>query len=176
MSASLLSDNVTEIYVGLGSNLRAEQNLTLAISALIRAFGSIETSSVYTTAAMPNSAQREDHHSEPAADYLNMVARFQSDENLEKLKATLRAIEARAGERVAGHCPLDIDVLLYGDLITHENGFDIPRRDIQDYAYVAIPLAELAPDQRHPESGQPFAWYAAQHEHSDQRVTRLEGI
>jgi 2-amino-4-hydroxy-6-hydroxymethyldihydropteridine diphosphokinase len=51
---------------------------------------------------------------------------------------------------------LDIDLLIFDDLIVHDSGLDIPRKDIIDYAYVAIPLSEIAGDQQHPETGESF--------------------
>jgi 2-amino-4-hydroxy-6-hydroxymethyldihydropteridine diphosphokinase len=45
---------------------------------------------------------------------------------------------------------LDLDLLLYGDLIVKDGKLQIPREDIERYAFVLEPLAEIAPTLKHP--------------------------
>ena len=47
---------------------------------------------------------------------------------------------------------LDIDLLLYDQKIIHTNGISIPRDEVEKYAFVLSPLAELAPKLIHPET------------------------
>ena len=69
-------------------------------------------------------------------------------------------IEAEAG-RIRGRKTfdsrvLDIDVVLYGDYDSRNEGFDIPRDEINKYAYVLKPLSDLYPKLTHPVSGESF--------------------
>ncbi len=52
---------------------------------------------------------------------------------------------------------LDIDLLLYGDVVLEEGKLKLPRDEITRYAFVLEPLAEIAPDHKHPVSGQRYA-------------------
>jgi 2-amino-4-hydroxy-6-hydroxymethyldihydropteridine diphosphokinase len=130
---------VPRVYVSIGSNIEREKNIRGAAS------------SVYET------------HAEgfDGDDFYNLAACFDTDEPVEDVRAALLAIEAAHG-RVREHKhhgarTLDIDILLYGDLIRHQPPLDIPRREILQYAFVLAPLAELAPDLAHPETGERFA-------------------
>ena len=68
--------------------------------------------------------------------------------------ATLQAIEARCGR--ARDAPrwaprsMDLDVLLYGDLVCERRGIRLPRPDLLKRAYMLGPLAALAPEVMHP--------------------------
>jgi 2-amino-4-hydroxy-6-hydroxymethyldihydropteridine diphosphokinase len=57
---------------------------------------------------------------------------------------------------------LDIDLLLFGELCINEPPVRVPRKDILEYAFVLKPLADLAPQHRHPATGKTFAehWQA----------------
>ena len=48
---------------------------------------------------------------------------------------------------------MDLDVLLYGDLVLEEPGLKLPRPDLVKRAYMLGPLAELAPEVMHPTAG-----------------------
>ena len=71
--------------------------------------------------------------------------------------ARLHAVEAACGR--ARDAPrwaprsMDLDVLLYGDRVSHEPGLTLPRPDLVRRAYMLGPMAELAPDLRHPTLG-----------------------
>ena len=135
------------VYVSIGSNIERDKNIRAAVRALRSAFPDLRTSSVYESKAEGFDGD----------DFYNLVAAFESDASLEQVCEILTAVEAAQGrERVGprfGPRTLDIDVLLYGELVRHDEKFDIPRRDILAYAHVLGPLAELAPDLRHPEAG-----------------------
>jgi 2-amino-4-hydroxy-6-hydroxymethyldihydropteridine diphosphokinase len=49
--------------------------------------------------------------------------------------------------------PLDIDLLLYNDLVLDDRRVRVPRDDILQYSFVLRPMAELAPQHRHPVTG-----------------------
>lgn len=136
------------VYVSIGSNVQREKNIRAAVRALREHFGAVATSPVYESAAEGFDGD----------DFYNLVAAFDGGLPLATVCERLAAIEAahgrvRSGARF-GPRTLDLDVLLYGDLIRHDERFDIPRRDITVYAHVLRPLAELAPDLGHPETGE----------------------
>jgi 2-amino-4-hydroxy-6-hydroxymethyldihydropteridine diphosphokinase len=60
------------------------------------------------------------------------------------------------GRRFNGRT-LDLDLLLYGDTITDEPGLRLPRPEIGEHAFVLRPLADIAPHERHPLTGQSYA-------------------
>lgn len=135
-----------KVYVGIGSNIDRERNIRAAVDALNSAFQNVELSPVYQTAAEGFSG----------TDFYNLAARFDTEDKLEDLCERLAQIESargrvRSGLRF-GPRTLDIDVLLYGDIIRHDGRFDIPRADILAYGHVLGPLVALAPDLRHPET------------------------
>ncbi|MBI3897599.1 MAG: 2-amino-4-hydroxy-6-hydroxymethyldihydropteridine diphosphokinase [Gammaproteobacteria bacterium] len=139
------------VYVSIGSNVDREKNIRGAIRALRAQFGDVALSPVYETPAEGFTGDN----------FYNLVAAFDSGLSVEQLRDALSTIEAahgrhRGDERYAPRT-LDIDLLLYGDLIRHEHRLDIPRREITQYSYILGPLAELAPALRHPETGERFA-------------------
>ena len=77
---------------------------------------------------------------------------------VETIHAILRKIEDAHGRRRGVDKlrprPLDIDLLLFGDLVCHGDNLDIPREEIVRYAYVLLPLSEIAVKLPQPETEQ----------------------
>ena len=135
------------VYLGLGSNIDPEDNLRLGIRELRRRYGDVEVSKVYRNAAVGFEGD----------DFLNLVAGFESDEEPAEIVQFIEQIHDLAGrergdERFAARA-LDIDLLLYGDLVVDEPPLQLPRADVLEYSFVLRPLAEIAPDLVHPVSG-----------------------
>lgn len=89
-------------------------------------------------------------------DFINAVAALETSLAPRALLEALLAIETRAGRvRGARYGPrtLDLDLLLYGDRELHEPGLDIPHPRLHERAFVLLPLADVAPDQRVPARG-----------------------
>jgi 2-amino-4-hydroxy-6-hydroxymethyldihydropteridine diphosphokinase len=140
---------VPRIWLSLGSNQAREASLRGAVRMLREAFGPLALSAVYESDAVG-------FVGEP---FLNLVAGAETDWPVEAVRQRLRAIEDAHG-RVRGgdkFCPrtLDIDLLTYGDLVRPEA--DLPRDEILRHAFVLGPLAEVAPDERHPVLGRRYA-------------------
>ena len=139
---------MARVYLGLGSNVDPEENLRLGIAELRRRFGELEISGVYRNAAVDFEG----------ADFLNLVVSMNCDNAPADVHAQIEAIHKLAGrEREAvrfASRALDIDLLLYDDLVIADPPVRVPRPDILEYAFVLRPLAELAPDLIHPETGQ----------------------
>ncbi len=136
-----------EVFLSLGSNQGDRlANLEDAVEAL-RAFGSLRRSSWYETRPvdMPD-----------APGFLNGVVCLETLEDPVGLLDGLHGIELRAGrdpEHRDGPRTLDIDILLYGDEVIDRPQLRIPHARMQDRAFVLVPLAELAPQVRHPVLG-----------------------
>ena len=138
---------MVRVYLGLGSNIEPEKHLRLAIQMLGEQFGELVLSNVY--------------RSRPAGfdgdDFLNLVVGFDSVRSPEDIHDFIESVHAVAGRQrgESRFAPrkLDIDLLLYGDLVLHDPPICVPRRDILEYSFVLGPLAEIAPGLRHPESG-----------------------
>ena len=87
---------------------------------------------------------------------------------------TLRAIEdqsnrTRGGARYSSRT-LDLDLLLYDDLIIREGGMNIPRGEILQHAFVLRPLAEIAGDRHHPIERRTFAQLWAEFDNTEQDI------
>ncbi|MCG6938505.1 MAG: 2-amino-4-hydroxy-6-hydroxymethyldihydropteridine diphosphokinase [Gammaproteobacteria bacterium] len=135
------------IYISLGSNINREQNTRAGIRALKRAFGDLILSSVYESEAVGFNGDA----------FYNMVIACETGMPVHDVNRILRGIEDangrdRSGPRFSSRT-LDLDLLLYDDLILDENGLKLPRDEILKNAFVLWPLAEIAPELRHPESG-----------------------
>ncbi len=142
---------MTEAFVSLGSNIEPERHVRAGVAALHQHFGRLRRSAVYESAAVGFAGDN----------FYNLVLAFETDCEVHDLAAVLHRIEAgfgrcRGGPRLAPRT-LDLDLILYGDTVLREGGLELPRPDILRYAFVLRPLAELAPERRHPLSGRSYA-------------------
>lgn len=135
------------VYVGLGSNIDPEANLHLGVRELRARYGELQLSAVYRSKAVGFEGE----------DFLNLVASFETDTSPADVCDEIELIHTLAGrDRNDGKWAsrsLDIDLLLYDDLVIEEKPVHIPRNDVLEYSFVLRPLAELAPDLRHPVTG-----------------------
>ncbi len=141
-----------EVFIGVGSNVDREANLKVGIAALREAFGTLQVSSVWDNPAVGFIGD----------DFLNLVVGFHSELSAQDIADTLHAIEDRFGrKRESGtkmvSRSLDLDLLLYGDVVIHEGSVRVPREDILEQAFVLAPLAEIVPDRVHPVVGRTYA-------------------
>ncbi|MDX1403267.1 MAG: 2-amino-4-hydroxy-6-hydroxymethyldihydropteridine diphosphokinase [Woeseiaceae bacterium] len=134
-------------YLGIGSNVEPGKYLTLAIDELRSRFQQLTVSPVYQSKALGFVGE----------DFLNVVARIQTDLSPRQLIDELDSIQRLAGrERSAKKFvsrTLDIDLLLYDDLVVTEPGMQLPRPDTLEFSFVLKPLADIAPDLEHPLTG-----------------------
>lgn len=138
-------DTRATVYLGLGSNISPEENLRLAIMELRARYGDLDLSAVYQSAAVGFEG----------ADFLNLVVRLRSEESALEICDRIELIHNLAGRKSDKweSRQLDIDLLLYNDLVSEERPVRVPRHDVLDYSFVLRPLAELAPDLIHPVTG-----------------------
>jgi 2-amino-4-hydroxy-6-hydroxymethyldihydropteridine diphosphokinase len=138
-------------WVSIGSNVDRERSIRGGVADLRAAFGGLILSPVYETPAVGFVGEA----------FLNLVAGFDSDWSVADIDARLRAIEDAHG-RVRGpdkFAPrtLDLDLLTWGDTVGVIDGVALPRDEVLKYGFVLGPLAEAAPDERHPENGRRYA-------------------
>ncbi len=141
---------MAKAYLSLGSNLEPEMHLARANEQLRGRFGDILVSPVYRTDAVGFDGP----------DFLNAAAVIQTDLDVHALDAWLHALEDAHGRRRDvprfSSRPLDIDIVFFDDLVLDGPGnLQLPRPDVE-HAFVLRPLADIAPDYRHPISGIPL--------------------
>ncbi|HEX4618121.1 MAG TPA: 2-amino-4-hydroxy-6-hydroxymethyldihydropteridine diphosphokinase [Steroidobacteraceae bacterium] len=136
-----------EVYVAAGSNVEPQRHLQQAVAELEREFPGVRFSSWYRNRAVGFDGE----------DFINLVAGFTTALPVRAVLERLHAIEGRCGRgrdapRWAPRS-MDLDVLLYGDLVCEQPGLKLPRPDLVKRAYMLGPLAELAPEVMHPTAG-----------------------
>jgi 2-amino-4-hydroxy-6-hydroxymethyldihydropteridine diphosphokinase len=148
--------SLTQVYLGLGSNIEREAHLCAGLDALAGFLTDIRCSPVFES-------QPVGIKSGP---FFNLVVSAYTDLPLMELDRRLKFIEADNGRYAPDRkgLPLDIDVLLYGELMGNFDGLILPRAEILKNAFVLWPLSLMAPERVHPEAGKSFAalWQDAQ--------------
>jgi len=155
------------IFLGLGSNIERERHLAAGLDALRELLGELRLSPVYDCPAIGFDGQP----------FLNMVVGAETGLSVEALAVILRRLETSHGRSAApprcGPRRLDIDILIYGDLVGRFGTVQLPRPEILQNAFVLRPLAELAPDARHPVTGRRFADLWAEFDRCAQPIARV---
>lgn len=130
------------VYIGIGSNDAPQANIGEGLNRLKEHVRLIALSAVYQSPAVGDV---------PAAPYWNMVACIQTEASPTDLKAILVQIEEAVGRvRTLPNGKKSPIVALDFDILWVEGTDYPPHADILTRAYVAVPLAELAPHLRHP--------------------------
>ncbi len=135
---------MTQVFFGVGSNLNPKKNIPNAIAEFRRFFGKVRVSPVYQNKAFGFKGK----------DFLNLVVVCDTEKEIPKLLKFIESIHALSGRKRGAHKflsrTLDVDLLIYGNLIVDEQRIKIPRDDILRYSFVLKPLADIAPDLIHP--------------------------
>jgi 2-amino-4-hydroxy-6-hydroxymethyldihydropteridine diphosphokinase len=138
---------VTTAYLGLGSNVDAQRNISHALSMLEQRFGKIRLSPIYLSAAVGFDGD----------DFINLVVALDTDLTAMELRDLLRDMEDRQGRQrdvpKFSDRTLDIDILLFGDSVMDTPSLQLPRPEILKFAHVLRPLADLAPGLAYPGLG-----------------------
>jgi len=133
-----------DVYVSAGSSIEPEHNLRRALELLNEHYAPLRVSPAYRNRAVGFEGE----------DFINLVVGFTTEESVTCVRERLQAIEARCG-RPAGAPKwaartMDLDILLYGDLVCADPGYVLPRPDLVKRAYMLKPLVDIAPDLVHP--------------------------
>lgn len=132
-------------YLGLGSNLgNRQQMLAQALVQLSRKVAVEAVSSLYETKPLY-------HADQPL--FLNAACRISTSLGPHQLLTLVKGIESKLGRQPNSHNtprPIDIDILIYDDLVMQSQTLTIPHPRMLERAFVLIPLAEIAPDLMHP--------------------------
>jgi 2-amino-4-hydroxy-6-hydroxymethyldihydropteridine diphosphokinase len=134
------------VYLSLGSNLgNRERNLEAALGKLAsRDFCISRVSSVYETEPVDTNDQRW---------FLNLAVEAATDLFPMQLLWRIAKVEHALGRvRTVTNGPrtIDIDILLYSRAVIHSPALEVPHPRMAQRRFVLAPLAELAPDLRHP--------------------------
>ena len=141
-------------YIGMGANLGSAAGPPEAtLAAALRSLGSLgrvtARSRLYSTAPVGVTEQPR---------FVNAAVALATELEARDLLAGLLAIERAFGRNRAievrnGPRTLDLDILLFGDEIVHEAELEIPHPRLFERAFALIPLDEIAPDLRDPNTG-----------------------
>jgi len=135
-------DSIFDIFLSLGSNIEPEKNIDFAKEQLQIKYGKLLISSVYKTKAVGFKGD----------DFLNLVIKTSTSDSPETVIDYLHYIEKQTGRETGtgqfNSRTLDIDLLLYGDLI--DASLNLPRDEILEYNFVLEPLVEIFPEGIHP--------------------------
>ena len=138
---------MARVYLSLGSNVEPQRYLPAAIAGLRERFGEIVVSPAYRSKSVGFDG----------ADFVNLAVGLDTELSPEVLNDWLHALEDRHGRRrdVPRYADrtLDIDIVLYDARVIDGPGhLQIPRHELQ-HAFVLRPIADIAPQVRHPRTG-----------------------
>jgi 2-amino-4-hydroxy-6-hydroxymethyldihydropteridine diphosphokinase len=148
-----------QAYLVLGSNIEPARNFAAALRLLEEQCHLVAQSPVYRTPPQGEGAE---------GDFLNMAVLVETDLSPAEFKQNVIAYIEKTLLRVRDpnnrNAPrtIDLDIALWDDsVLTYgEKPWRIPDPDILQFAHVAVPLAAIAPDYRHPETGDTLAMIA----------------
>jgi 2-amino-4-hydroxy-6-hydroxymethyldihydropteridine diphosphokinase len=142
---------MARVYVAAGSNVDPLPNLEHALEELARNFGPLSVSPWYRNQAVGFAGD----------DFINLVLGFDTQLGVHETQRRLREVETLCGRprdapKWAARS-MDLDILLYADLHVDEPQLKLPRPDLLLRPYMLGPLADIAPDLRHPTQGRSIA-------------------
>jgi phosphatidylglycerol:prolipoprotein diacylglycerol transferase len=164
------SGKTSQVYLSLGSNRNAEEALFLGSQDIARDFKVLKRSNLYETKDVLEGHQNET--------YLNRMLLVEIDQPFPKFREGMKAIEHAHGRdpNNVEDIPLDIDIMTYGNDVFKYEGKVIPDPDLLNYRYIALPLAEISPDFRHPGTGESIQDILNKLEPEEQPVHKISEV
>jgi 2-amino-4-hydroxy-6-hydroxymethyldihydropteridine diphosphokinase len=164
----LRANRMSHVYVAIGSNVKPEDNVVKAARELVRLFPDARFSSWYRNAAVGFEGD----------DFINGVVGFTTDLPLRTVIDRLHEVEALCGRprdapRWAPRA-MDLDVLLYDNVVCAEPTMKLPRPDLLKRPYMLGPLAEIAPEVVHPTAGLTIRELWQQFDRDAHAMTRID--
>lgn len=136
------------VAIAIGSNLGDRQGNVAAAIHRLRAYITIDRiSAVYETKPVGFTEQ---------PDFLNLACAGWTKLSPQTLRDAMAKIERQIGRRIGvplGPRAIDLDLLLYDDVILRDESCTIPHPGLTSRAFVLVPLAEIAPELIDPQSG-----------------------
>jgi len=156
-------------YLCLGSNIKPEENIRFAVQRLKQDFSYVSTSNVYKSAAVGFEGD----------DFLNLAVSLSTELSLGELLRYADALEKEAGRKrvCRGNYDsrtLDVDVVMFGNLLGTHKGREWPSEDIQENAHVLLPMSEIAGSQKHPVLGIRFDQLWNEFDRGEQRLKKVK--
>ena len=145
---------MARVFLGLGSNVGdGAATIHAAYADLARLLIEPRLSPLYRSKAMYVMDQ---------PDFINAAAVGETELSPRELLAAVHEIEARFGrdrsqESIKGPRSLDVDILLYRDMVIRESDLTIPHAGLKERRFALQPLLDLDESIRDPESGEPFS-------------------
>ncbi len=156
-------------YLSLGSNLGdRRENLDKALDYLSQRTRLVKVSSVYDTEAVGNAEQPR---------FLNLVCQVSTRLAPAELLLLAKGIERKLGRqpgKANAPRPIDIDILFFGDKVVNTPELVIPHPRLTERAFVLVPLAEIAPELKHPASDKTVKELLGELKSGIQGVLKLE--
>ena len=136
------------LHLNIGSNKNRRINIRLALNKLESNFTDITVSSIFESPA----------EGFVGSNFYNVGVNAKTKNNINEVVGILHDIENSLGRDRSvpkfSSRIIDLDLVLYNDVIDED--LKVPRRDILKYAFVLAPLAELNPEDIHPQKGISF--------------------
>jgi 2-amino-4-hydroxy-6-hydroxymethyldihydropteridine diphosphokinase len=133
-----------QVFVAAGSNVDPIVHLRQALDELVKSYAPLEISPAYRNKAVGFAGD----------DFINMVVGFMTGDSIHQVRRNLQEVEKRCGR--PAHSPkwaprtMDLDILLYDQLISDVPGLILPRPDLVRRAYMLKPMVDIAPEVMHP--------------------------
>lgn len=157
------------VWLGLGSNMEPEKHIPEAVRDLATVFGELQVSPVYESEAIGFSGDN----------FLNLVVGIRTNCSPRELVTQLRQVEERHGRQRSDEKflsrTLDIDLLTYGDQVVNDGPIQLPRDEILRFAFVLLPLSDVAGSEVHPTTGSTYNQLWAAFNKQDQPLWQVDG-
>ncbi len=156
------------VYISIGSNIEPKKYIRAGVKALDTHYGALTCSPVYESIAVGFEGDN----------FYNLVVAFDTNESCETVDANLSKIEDingrdRSSAKFSART-LDLDLLLYDDLVLNSKDLTLPRPEIYENAFVLRPLADIANALVDPKSHRPFGELWAEFDKSKQKLWAVD--